>query len=627
MNAPLNHGAGLAEPFDIEVDRPSLYQIIRSRRGWSEQHLAEINEPDYDQLKDLDVLCAQLKQIREAGEQIVVLPDFDMDGVTSGVLAWAGLNELGFDAQLYVPDHRRGHDISADAVTELREQYPHAAAIITCDGGINSHNGIATARSLGLKTLVTDHHLELPPGSNADVAVNPARMDEDYSHPGICGAFVMYQVLMHYAAVHARHKVADISFLKLFAGIGTVSDVMPLLYENRQLVRDSASVARLLWVGLNPADRATEYDIDQALLNQLFTLQKSHSPQYISAFEGFALVLKHFRERRKLRTVSDINEEFYGFYLAPAFNAVRRVDGDMVHAFGAFTAQTREQKAEHIEQVLDYNELRKELVERSMEGLQLLDQPYAPRIWLTYAPAGMLGLMANKLMSLSGEPTIVLNAETLSGSARSPFWFPVVKTLAHHGFRAIGHENACGVVAGSDQELTRLSELLAEEIPRLYAEADREGELAKAMAADAVIGSDGDCDIDISDTEEMLESTKAIESLSPFGHGFTRPVYELRVDLSRCTIGTIGEEDSHLRIITASGMKLLWWNAADKLLDLNDRATSLIPGESRVRFTAGLSINVFMDNESVQAVIETMIDQTGAQAAAEDEINTIAFTG
>ena len=239
----------------IPSDRgSSLFGLLRESLGWTDEYIAEINDPYYPELKDIGLMVDALHEIRSSGRRIVVLPDFDMDGVTSGVLGYAGLAELGFNVGLYVPDYRRGHDIQPEAVDELVAQFPGVSAVITCDGGVNSHAGIGRGKQLGLTMLVTDHHMQLDHGSPADVIVNPMRIDEDYPHPGICGAFVLWQVLAAYARRYAPHKSRDIDLLKLFAGIGTVSDVMPLLYENRQLVRDSLAIARMLYV---PCPRPT----------------------------------------------------------------------------------------------------------------------------------------------------------------------------------------------------------------------------------------------------------------------------------------------------------------------------------------------------------------------------------
>lgn len=97
--------------------------------------------------------------------------------------------------------------------------------LLTCDGGVNSHAGIAAARALGWVTLVTDHHEELKPGSTADVTVDPCRLDETNANSGICGAHVLFQVLREYTRVHRPDKTWEIGLLRLFAGLGTAPAV------------------------------------------------------------------------------------------------------------------------------------------------------------------------------------------------------------------------------------------------------------------------------------------------------------------------------------------------------------------------------------------------------------------
>lgn len=593
------------EPF-YAVERESLFQKLCIKRGWTQDFLNEINVAEHEELKDLDTLTEALHRVRTNDEQIVVLPDFDMDGVTSGTLGWAGLNELGFNAGLYVPDHRRGHDISADAITELREQFPEATTIITCDGGVNSADGVRKAKELGFNIYVTDHHVELPPGSTADITVNPARLDETYANSGICGAFVMYQVIQGYADRYAPHKSGTIGLLKLFAGIGTVSDVMPLQYENRQIVRDSVSLARMLHVNIPAADTATEYLIENTMILTLLSYG-DHSREFVSAFEGFALTLKQFRENGKLRSRADLTEEFYGFYLAPAFNAIRRVDAEMAHAFGAFTAATADAKIEHIDAVIAANELRKTLTEEYMEALDQFRQPYAPSLYFTEAPAGMLGLMASKLMHVSNVPTIVLNIHSLSGSARSPFWFPVVSTMTKAGFRAIGHENACGVRVEDIAELEAFVEHFMAKSDELYEQANSTGALDEALSSDMVLGPSSDCDADFDDMDELMEMTEAISNLGPFGKDFPRPEFELVVNLRRCSIKTLGKEETHLKVVLPTGLKLLWWNSAEMLPELRELQESPIPGESVIRLKVVFSLNRFMGNVSVQAMVNAMV--------------------
>lgn len=617
----------------------SLLSTLRMRRGWSEGSLTDYDDPSHPELKDTELLCQLLYGIRERGEKIVVLPDYDMDGITSGVLGWAGLAELGFDVELYVPDHRRGHDVAPEALDELVARHPGVQAVITCDGGVNSHPGIQRGVDLGLTMLVTDHHVQLPIGpSPAAVVVDPERIDEDYPHPGICGAFVLWQCLDAFARRFAPHKVDDIRLLRLFAGIGTVSDVMPLLYENRQIVRDSVSLAKLLWHPVSLADLTTEYDIESSLMMKLLRTAE-HSWQFLSAFEGFALCLQVFREpgnprpvidaitqepalddkgepvlvqgSPKLRRGADISEEFYGFYLAPAFNSVRRVDGDMAEPFGAFTASTKDQKLAHIQAVVSMNEERKEATAYYMDRLHEIDQPFAPWAWLTDAPGGMLGLMASNLMNESGLPTIVVNnpadpSEYRGGSARTPHWFPLISTMTPQGFTAVGHENACGVQMADLDELERFVEALRTSSEEIWETAQQSGSLEEANKPDLVIGGVGN-DGSLDDGDELLALCMALETMRPFGHAFPPVTAELIVDLSQCSIGVLGSTGEHMRIVLPNGLKLVWWSSTEHLADLQELSRSPIPGQSIIRLRAKLSLHEYMGNVSVQATIENIV--------------------
>ncbi|WP_311245326.1 MULTISPECIES: DHH family phosphoesterase [unclassified Microbacterium] len=632
----------VAEPDFGGFEDNSLFAILCKNRGWTTDFLLSINDPSHDELKDVDRMAAELHRIRLAGEQIVVLPDYDMDGITSGVLGWAGLNEMGFDAQLYVPDYRRGHDVTVEAVRELRAQFPDARAIITCDGGINSNEGIQEARDLGLITLVTDHHMELPPGSVADIAVDPVRISETYAHEGICGAFVLHQVLTAYATHYAPDKLSSIAKLKLFAGIGTVSDVMPLFYENRKMVRDSLSLARLLYVPLPEDDETTPYDVNQSTLLMLLRSQQHH-PAFVSVFEGFALMMRAFKEHRKpvlddkgepvldyagnptfkagkLQKISELDEEFYAFYLAPAFNAIRRVEGSMHDAFGVFTAASAYEKFEHAKAVIAVNEKRKEMSEYYIDRLWDEPQPLEEKgVFFTDAPTGMLGLIASDVMRDTGRPTVVVQrtmdpSAPCGGSARSPEWFPIISTMTPLGFTAVGHEHACGVRAANLEELVTFAEVMNDTASSIHARMVLSGELSEADKADLVLGPSPDCDAGLTDLEDLMELVVGIETLTPYGHGFPRPEIELVIDLTRSAIGLLGKDKKHIRIILPIGMKLLWWNSAEHLDALESLAKNPERGATTLRVRAKLSINVFRGHESVQAVVERLVEplETGS---------------
>lgn len=524
-----------------------LFALLCQRRGWSDQYLKEIESTEHDELLDLAEMVEALHDARTTGKKITIAPDFDMDGISSGVLGYAGLSELGFDVELHLPDYRRGHELAPEDIAEIQAKWPGTRVLLTCDGGVNSHRGIAAARALGWTTLVTDHHEELAPGSTADVTVDPCRIDETYAHTGICGAHVLYQVIEAYTRVHRPEKLWEIRLLRLFAGLGTVSDVMPVLYENRQLVRDAISIARLLrvaapktipnpWGGFDADPDAI--DVEQSILMQLLRTEPHH-PVFLRAFEGFAIVLKAFAQAGKIRDVDDLDEGFFGFYLAPAMNSPRRTGASLEPCFAVFTAAGADVKLKAARQVIETNELRKQLVTKHMEELATGDQPLA-----------------------------------------------------------------CGVRVAKADKLNDLVAVLQEntQVARLAISTD-------GPNGDLVLGPDADCDVGLDDLQPLFELVRRTEGLKLFGHGFTAPAVEIAIEPLGLRVDRIGSEAQHLRLVTRSGLSCLWWYAAEEKFDVIQsfvqRASRTELGT--LRFTATLQLNTFRGDTRVQAVINEQI--------------------
>lgn len=604
---------------DRPLDEPGvdLFSLLCQHRGWTDDYLSAIESTDHDELLGMPEIVEALHGARTRGEKVTIAPDFDMDGISSGVLGYAGLSELGFDIELHLPDYRRGHDLAPEDVAEIAAKWPSTKVLLTCDGGVNSHSGIAAARALGWTTLVTDHHEELEPGSTADVTVDPCRIDETYANPGICGAHVLYQVLEAYARIHAPDKLWCIRLLRLFAGLGTVSDVMPVLYENRQLVRDSLSIARLLWV--TPPRPNGPYgdpephliDVEQSTLMQLLNIEPHH-PAFLDALRGFALVLKAFTQIGKIRGVDDLDEGFYGFYLAPAMNSPRRTGAALEPCFLAFTGPDAETMLEAAHQVIENNEMRKRMTIEHLTELTEGDQPLAPWVYFSDAYPGMFGLLASQMMERNGHVVAVLNRPSapgcfVSGSGRAPSGFEIISTLAgREGMRAIGHQQACGVKVDRTE---LLGDLVA-----AFAEATAAAQLAidaDAVVGDLVLGPDSDCDADLEDLQPLFELVRRVESLKPFGHGFAVPYVQVALEPLGLRVDRIGSDGQHLRLVTRSGLSCLWWNAAEKHYEELSRYVRSASRTDRgtLRFAARLQLNTFRGDTRVQAVVDEQLAQ------------------
>lgn len=599
-----------------------LFGILRARRGWTDEFLARLEDTDVPPLKDAAEAVAILHGVQQAGEQVVVYPDFDMDGISSGVLGLAGLAELGFNVGMHIPDYRIGHGVPASEIDRLIAEHPRAACVVTCDVGITAHEGVDHAVERGLKVIVTDHHIESEGRVRAHAVVDPARADEDYPNEGLCGANVLWKLLDAYARTHRPDKVSAIAQLRLFAGIGTVADVMPLVGENRQLVRDSLSLARLLYVRRAWNDDAP-VDIESCTLLPALRAEQHH-PLFVSAFEGMAVMLAAFIERGKLRSDADLDNQFYGYYLAPAFNAIRRIGTDIRTAFDVFFAPGPEAKRACAEKVLEDNDLRKQMVLEHTEAIAAREQPHGPHVVLSSAPTGMLGLLANQLMRSAGHPVVVVRApepdpetgevrwpvdQRAGGSARSPLWFDVNQTVNDHGdgWIAAGHAHACGVSVPSPDQLGELSRVLAERSEQELARLEASGELAAMETPDLRLGDYDGCDWPIYDFEAVFDLLRDLESLRPFGHGFDAPRIELITDLADARFKVMGSEAQHLAVTISEGVKCLWWNQAQRMEELEEIGRAEDVDASLVRVRGRFSENFFMGRTSLDFIVDEIV--------------------
>lgn len=554
-----------------------LIQKMLENRGLTLDAVEKFDHPEHSPLFNIDELCLRLHEIREKGTHLTVLSDYDMDGIMSGVVAYAGLSEMGFpNVSLYIPDPSAGYGFDDKTIVDLMQQCPRTQAIITGDVGITCYDGIREANRCGLEVLVTDHHLELESGlPEASVVVDPMQAKDTYEHPQICGAYVMYQCLQRFADMYCdRHTAEQVRRLRVFAGIGTVSDYMPLLYENRQLVRDCVSICRLLYC-----------DGSDFVVNHFGT-----SDVCRRAFRGLYEVLREFESIGKIHGGDDIDESFFGYYLAPTFNSVKRVGlpTDMARVFGVFFGANVKEDVAYLVQL---NEKRKEMVSDCMDRMMSQDQPYAPYIYITDAPSGVLGPMAQRIVSETGEPAIIVAKDaTYHGSGRSPAWYPFITRTAMLNTYAAGHNVAFGVGFSNEKEVRKLYRFLKEDVAKARSETD----MSKyELPPDFIIDHDGSGDtvIDILLFLEYLEDLRAFQ---PFGAGFPAPNVELRFRPIEGEWSTMGSKDQHLKIRLAHGLEVLCWNQADKI--------TLADETDKVRLHGHLGVSEFRGSRTINFV-------------------------
>src|SRR3954447_6894069 len=393
-------------------------------------------------LPDADAVVARVTLARERGDRVIVFGDFDADGLTGLAQLVITFRRLGLDTTPYVPSRvEEGHGLSMAAVEAASAA--GVRLIVTVDTGSTSVNEVAAANERGIDTIITDHH-HLPEVLPAAVAlVNPHRADAIYPDPSLSGSGVAFTVarLLLGRLLDAE---ADALALADLATIGTVSDVSPILGENRCIAK----------LGIE-------------------RMRTSPRP-------GIAALL----ERGNVRPgMSDL--ETVGFVIAPRLNAAGRV-GEALDAARLLLAETPEQAAELAAVLEAANTTRRDLMRAAITeartafgmpdpaeapGQQpLLDVPTvdAPAILVRGGPdapamlvqgpwpVGILGLIAGRLADETGRPTGVGTrlGDVIRASCRSDGRVSLAETLtacADLFIRFGGHAAAAGFELPADR--------------------------------------------------------------------------------------------------------------------------------------------------------------------------------
>ncbi|HAD09544.1 MAG TPA: single-stranded-DNA-specific exonuclease RecJ [Porticoccaceae bacterium] len=271
---------------DFDESVPVLLQRIYAGRGIRSQDQLKLSLdelPAPGQLRGLDQALALLVEAFEAGQKILIVGDFDADGATSTALSLLALKAMGHKTvEFLVPDRfRYGYGLTPEIVELAAQREPDL--LITVDNGISSHAGVEAARALGIKVLITDHHLPAAELPSAEAIVNPHQPDCAFPSKNLAGVGVIFYVL---SALRGRlrergwfaskniHEPNMAQWLDLVA-LGTVADVVTLDQSNRILVNQG--LARIRSGRTRPGIQA------------LLELANREPVQLVAADLGFAL--------------------------------------------------------------------------------------------------------------------------------------------------------------------------------------------------------------------------------------------------------------------------------------------------------------------------------------------------
>ena len=344
---------------------------------------------DYKLLHDIDAAVQRILAVIENNEKIVIYADYDADGIPGAVVLSDFFKKINYEhAEVYIPHrHDEGYGLHHDAVQSFIDD--GIKLLITIDLGITADKEVAYAHENGLDVIVTDHHEAGEHVPDAVAVVNPKL--GNYPDPMLCGAAVAWKLVCALCdALRNDEKFNDIApavgwekWLLDMVGIATLSDMVPLLNENRALA----------WYGL-------------------VVLRKSTRP-------GFTALLRKMYMRKETLLEDDIT-----FMITPRINAASR----MAHPIDAYKLLATQDPLEAqmmTEHLVRLNDERKKLVAATMrEANKTLKSRELSDIIVIGNPewkAGILGLVANKIVEEFNRPAFVWSRENghIKGSCRT----------------------------------------------------------------------------------------------------------------------------------------------------------------------------------------------------------------
>lgn len=515
-----------------------------------------------EELPDMPKAVARIMTAIEKEEQITVYGDYDVDGVTGTSTLLTVLRRLGAKVDYYIPNRMtEGYGLNLKAVSIIASKRK-TKLIITCDCGVSNFAEINFAKSLGVETIVADHHTMpalMPP---AVAILHPKLLDEShplFHLPGVGVAYKLGEALLQASGIEA-----EAASLLDYVTLGMIADLVPLIRENRYLVQ----------IGLPLLSQSPRPGI-QALLAQV---QNNGSTDVV------------------------------GFGLAPRINAVGRL-ADANQAVELLTTEDEAAAAAIAKQLQLENTRRQELCEKIMLEADYLvattidtSKDKAIVICKEGWHHGVVGIVASRLVEKYHVPAFVggIDAEEniVKGSARGVAGIDLYEVLrANEGLmtRFGGHKMAAGFSLEPDK-VEVFSRALTDTCNRMLAEKS----LRPVLEVDAVVQPE----------EVDIPLVNLLSAIAPFGMDNKKPVLVLR-DLFCADTRVLGKEGKHTRIMledpmTGDVFESVFWNSKDKVPGVGARLD--------VAFTP--EINSYNGRDRLQLVLSDWRSSSGPVADA-----------
>lgn len=538
---------------DFFKNTPVLYELLRIRGIEGDEELKEFLSPSpklaYDPflLANMHAGVDLLLDAIYSGCKIVIYGDYDCDGVTSTALLMKVIGSLTDNVTYYIPSRLdEGYGLNKTAIDRIYQE--EGEVIVTVDCGSVSAEEVSYANSLGIETIITDHHTVkdvVAPG----IVINPKNPGDTYPFKGLAGVGVAYKLALALSRSCDIPRSLITEVLELVA-VGTIADIMPLVDENRSLVKYGLRLMRL----------------------------------------GFKN--KGLRRLTEMAGVdySTMDSTNVAFAIVPRINAAGRL-GDASLGVEMLLSDDDDDIERLCTKLMENNKRRRELQREAYENCigtaeRELERGDFIMIEAESAHEGILGIVAGNLKERFNRPVVIVSPSDgqLKGTGRSIDGIDLYALLNKHADCFVkfgGHRTACGFTM-KPEVLEHLRITLNEDVAELLADNDE------------LFDRKVDTDMDIAVPDISLDLAKGIELFAPFGEGNPEPVF--RLDRAQVVDWRFLSDNKHARFSVMQRGSAVQCILFNKAMDVYGLVTANRP----LDIYGVIDVNRWKDRENVQ---------------------------
>lgn len=446
-------------------------------------------------MPDMKIAVDRIIKAIETKEKIMIYGDYDVDGITSITVLKQFLADRGIVADTYIPNRLdEGYGLNKKAIEEIAKQ--NYTLMITVDCGISGIDEVEYANSLGIETIITDHHEQAEIIPNALAVVDAKRKDNKYPFNQLAGVGVVFKLIQAIGFSLELEEKEYLKYLDLVC-VGTISDIVPLVDENRVIAK----------LGLKLVE-----------------------------------VTKNLGLKTLLDTVGykKIDSITISFGVAPRINACGRM-GYQEEALNLFLTKDLEEAKEISNKLNEYNKERQEKEKRIFaEAIEKIEKGEKDKSCIILGNEnwhhGVIGIVASKVTDMYFKPSILICFEEQGdgkGSGRSIPGFDLHEALTKcdkYIEKFGGHSMAIGITVKKDN---------FEEFKKQFEEYAKNSDIDKIIPIIYI-------DEEITLKDINLKAVQELQLLEPFGEGNKMPLFlykNLRIDSIRAL-----SEGKHLKL-------------------------------------------------------------------------------